>query len=1054
MSIKYGSNRFFPRGDSGGGGGGADLWTLYGGTVVGLTTLTDTVAIGTNAMLADEKLLVAGGIAATPTIAGNDAFLQVGSGDSTVLSGANSVRFIYNAGTMQAEISTNGGAFVPLASGGASPWLAAAGVITEVVPANLVVVGSAAALNADQLQVLGNATLRAAADSTSTFAVEDAATNPIFQIDTVNNASVVTGSYQMSSGLSAEVYLESGPSTAAVAGAGAGRIRYNNAGTPSWQGSVNGGAFSDFITAATLPSTAFVNGGNTFASVDATLGTNNAGALIFETNNTARGRFLSTGQLLINYAALAGSETFGVSGSAYVTDARLTGANGYLESVTSAAAVSNATEGRLRYSNAALAWQVSVNGGAYVDLLTSSALANVFVQNGNTFGADAVLGTNDAFALQFETSGTTRGRFTSGGLLLVNAAAAVSTEQVAVAGGIASNPTGAGNDAFLAFGNGAGVAVSTANAGRFRYNAGVAQVSLNTGAYVDLITSSSLPTTAFVQNGNTFGLNATLGTNDAFALIFETNGSPRGRFLSTGEFIVNQTVAGSSEILGATQTFTSGTGTKYAFNITSNATTNNDTGAIWAGRFTSNITGAITAVTFGGLDVSVGQFTTGTISQMHGIRVFSRGEAVAALGTVSSNFTIIARHGYAASVTSGTFTNSYGLYIQLDSVSAARTIVNAYGIQIQNHGGTGVTSAIGIDVVAQTGAASTNIGLRVQGNGVFGGLSMSSTEALRVTGTGFRSDGTSHVVAVSTTFSINNSGGPINIGDAANAQGINIGTGAAARSINIGNTTTTSSIANSFGTNGFGLIQGAATSGTPVGVLMTAAAHTGLSSAEVTDVNFNLARTVTFGAGGGTVATQRAYRIQAPTYAAAAAITLTDAATLSIGAAPTPGALTTITRSMAIWVQGGVARFDGGVGVKVTPGGTTVQGLGADFRKTNNPGSVSYPAGVSTVSGGAYTPATGYLSIIPALWTLPAAINSGGGVGPPLNPGIRFNWSDGTTTIRYNTSTASSLTETRDSIDFNKDGLAIVGVDFVVDNTSGGAATVDFTAWTVDGNQF
>lgn len=242
MSIKYGSNRFYPRGDSGGGiiPPGADLWSLYGGTVVGLTTLTNTVAIGDSSMLADEELRVSGGIAATPTGAGQDAFVQVGEGDSTVLSGANSFRLIYNPITSQAEISTSGGAFVPLAVGSPSPWTAAAGVITEVNPANLVVVGSGVAINLDQFQVLGNATIRSVVDTTRTLEVQDSVGNVLFNIDTVNNAAVITGAFQMI-GSSADVYLESQPSTAAVSGLGAGRIRYNNAGTPSWQGSVNGG---------------------------------------------------------------------------------------------------------------------------------------------------------------------------------------------------------------------------------------------------------------------------------------------------------------------------------------------------------------------------------------------------------------------------------------------------------------------------------------------------------------------------------------------------------------------------------------------------------------------------------------------------------------------------------------------------------------------------------------------------------------------------------------------------------------------------------------------
>lgn len=127
---------------------------------------------------------------------------------------------------------------------------------------------------------------------------------------------------------------------------------------------------------------------------------------------------------------------------------------------------------------------------------------------------------------------------------------------------------------------------------------------------------------------------------------------------------------------------------------------------------------------------------------------------------------------------------------------------------------------------------------------------------------------------------------------------------------------------------------------------------------------------------------------------------------------------------------------------------------GAYFRKSNDPASASYAAGVSVIAGGTYAPAAGYTCIFPSFWTLPAAVASGGGAGPPINPGIRFTWSDSSTTIRYNTSTAATLTEQASTIDFNKDGLKIVGVAFVVNNTSGGSASADFTAWLVNGSQF
>ena len=104
------------------------------------------------------------------------------------------------------------------------------------------------------------------------------------------------------------------------------------------------------------------------------------------------------------------------------------------------------------------------------------------------------------------------------------------------------------------------------------------------------------------------------------------------------------------------------------------------------------------------------------------------------------------------------------------------------------------------------------------------------------------------------------------------------------------------------------------TSGSPTLMLLTGAAHTTLAaSVEVTDVNFNLARTVQLSTGA--LTTQRAVRVQAPTYAFVGASTITTAATLAISGAPVAGANATITNPLALWVQGGASLFAGAVTV-------------------------------------------------------------------------------------------------------------------------------------------
>jgi hypothetical protein len=102
------------------------------------------------------------------------------------------------------------------------------------------------------------------------------------------------------------------------------------------------------------------------------------------------------------------------------------------------------------------------------------------------------------------------------------------------------------------------------------------------------------------------------------------------------------------------------------------------------------------------------------------------------------------------------------------------------------------------------------------------------------------------------------------------------------------------------------------TTGIPVTFEVTPGADTGLTaSVEAVDIDFNLARTAQHATGA--LTTQRAMRVRNPTYSFVAASTITNAATVAIEGAPVAGTNATITTSMALWVQAGLTRFDGGV---------------------------------------------------------------------------------------------------------------------------------------------
>lgn len=95
--------------------------------------------------------------------------------------------------------------------------------------------------------------------------------------------------------------------------------------------------------------------------------------------------------------------------------------------------------------------------------------------------------------------------------------------------------------------------------------------------------------------------------------------------------------------------------------------------------------------------------------------------------------------------------------------------------------------------------------------------------------------------------------------------------------------------------------QSVITTGSPTFITFTGGAHTTLTSGEATDIDFNLARTVQFATGN--FALQRAFRIQAPTYAAVGASTIDKAVTLSIGP-PVAGANMTLTDRYALRLTG------------------------------------------------------------------------------------------------------------------------------------------------------
>lgn len=123
---------------------------------------------------------------------------------------------------------------------------------------------------------------------------------------------------------------------------------------------------------------------------------------------------------------------------------------------------------------------------------------------------------------------------------------------------------------------------------------------------------------------------------------------------------------------------------------------------------------------------------------------------------------------------------------------------------------------------------------------------------------------------------------------------------------------------------------------------VTDPAHTALTaSTDYNSIYFDMSSTKQFATGALTF--ERAFRLAAPTYSGVGSMTITDAATFYINAAPSAGTNVTITNAHAIYVAAGMTTLAGGVKVK---------GVEID------PSSPSPNSGdVLTYSGGKFVPA-------------------------------------------------------------------------------------------------
>lgn len=259
------------------------------------------------------------------------------------------------------------------------------------------------------------------------------------------------------------------------------------------------------------------------------------------------------------------------------------------------------------------------------------------------------------------------------------------------------------------------------------------------------------------------------------------------------------------------------------------------------------------------------------------------------------------------------------------------TIGNATGAtSIVLNCGTGALD-IGANAIARTTTVGNTTGASTLNlRGGTGGVAVSTG----TTGIVSIDSGTTGAINIGTganakTITVGNATGATSVVIDCGTGALNVGSNAIARTITVGNTTGASALNLNAGTGGV-TIAGTTT----VQAKLSRSGNISSASWTTSGISFDSAAstfTDTSTVAAGTVATRVAVSVNQPTFASTNAITVTNAASFYVAAAPAAGASTTITNSYAAWFNGAI-RLDG----SILPGVDNTYDLGsATFRWAN-----------------------------------------------------------------------------------------------------------------------
>lgn len=282
-------------------------------------------------------------------------------------------------------------------------------------------------------------------------------------------------------------------------------------------------------------------------------------------------------------------------------------------------------------------------------------------------------------------------------------------------------------------------------------------------------------------------------------------------------------------------------------------------------------------------------------------------------------------------------TNAYSLWVQNGLTRFPSTVVIG---QAQTSGGSAISATLPVDSTTGASVLSGKASVSSSGNGIIG-MSMTNTSAgstAMAYGYGFYSNN-----VVNSTGGITSSFGHYSLltctstntvgshygfyADAPNISGTNTVTNIYGLYVASQNTATTT---NSWGVYCAGASDisyiagklGVGTSSPSSSTLAMVASPTLASSASLVWNGAHFASSTLTLAGSTNVTTSTGLnfvKIFSPTITSGSAITVTNAATLAITAAPIAGGSTTITNAYSLWVQAGKVRLDGGFQLTTSP---------------------------------------------------------------------------------------------------------------------------------------